>query len=51
MTTDINSQICLDMVHGTTTYTIHGFWKSAAERLRSNYVPTQIFPSITSGTV
>ena len=50
MTTDIEFQICLDMVPGTTTYTIRGFRKSVKERLRSNYKPTPKTPSITSGT-
>ena len=49
-TTDIKLQICLDMVPGTTTYTICVSWKSATERLRSTYVPTHKTPSIASGT-
>ena len=39
-TTDIQLQICLDMVPGTTTYTIRVSCKIATERLRSTYIPT-----------
>ena len=41
MTRIIELQICLGMVTGTTTYTIHKIWKNVAERLRSNYLPTK----------
>ena len=50
-TTDINSQICLGMVPGTTTYTILGFWKNATERLRSTHIPTHKTLSTPSGTL
>ena len=40
MITDIKLKICLRMVPGTSKYTIRGFWRSAKECLRSNYVAT-----------
>ena len=47
-TTDFKFQICLGTVPETSTYTIHRFWKSVTETLRSNYVPTHKTPRVTS---
>ena len=43
-------QICPGMVTETTTHTMHGFWKSFTERLRSNYLLTHNTPNNTSET-
>ena len=45
-TTYIKLEVCLGIIPVTTTYTIHGFWKSVAVLLRSNHVNTRETPSI-----